>query len=483
MNTDLINCIENYFEWPENILVVDLREDVVQLREMYYRPWNPAPEIISKPFPRGAAYFSRFIKTFIKKGIPIAFITTMEWPHPEIAEVLSEHEIPSIEASEHGFQIMLDDLSNEPPPDTSNQTLLEIESDEHDRIRNINIPWSGPVSCNTDDITFTIKISSADKVLSETFRTKSRLTNLAVRIEHSFTRDKIVVEGTTSAGETIKISRGNPRQNLNEQLSSLNIVFDRTCVDDICWSEALSLAMDYKAAKRQTAHFNNEIRTAIISGIQEALSGESPNVSVWCVNDVHDALALPEWFVHEPPQSTCISEINRPFEELRHPLEDAFWLPGYDLWDPIGEALLEAVQEAKKDSSPIVIIGDSPPFPSNDPEDPIQDIRSAFGFQTTMRKYCSSWRQAIKEAQENQLPIIYIFLLHSRLSNTDNSSFQEEALLKTKQLENAICKALEKEPIHLVKERATKEGVHQALKIAKKHMFTQKTNTVIRTVR
>ena len=81
----------------------------------------------------------------------------------------------------------------------------------------------------------------------------------------------------------------NKSQGVANQLMGLNVVFDRTCVDDTQWSKALILAMDYEAVAQSTAEFNKEIRSAVISGLQESFREEAPLMSIWCVNDVHDA--------------------------------------------------------------------------------------------------------------------------------------------------------------------------------------------------
>lgn len=478
MNTDLLYGIENHFQWPSNIIVIDLQHEKLFFHTIYYRPWNPEPEVHSEEYRFPLPMLEMQIKQLLQKEIPVILLTNMSFLHGEVFNALSALDIQAIMCSEQGYMLGMEILDNSPPFDTANQTQLEIISDERTVIKDVNLPWKGKIECSTNDIIFEVKIISEDKVLSGYFRTRESLQALEISVKHQISKDTMEALGTTTAGQVIRLPFAKKSKQTQQYIQDVNLIFDRTCVDDAKWGDALLLHMNYDASFQDTSTLNEEIRRGTIEGVQRAFQAENPRLSVWCVNDIHDALAFPSW-LNAVPQTTISSEINRPIEEVQQLLLNATWLPGYDIWDPIGEALLQAVEHAKKTSSPIVIIGDSPPFPSGAQTDPINEIRTVFGFQTVVRRYSDAWRRALQEAQDHQLPIVYIFLTHYK----EHSSLQEEAWTKTNAIEQAICKALAKEPIHLVKEPATFDGVQRAIQRAKSVMFHQKTQKVIRMVR
>ena len=486
MNTDLINCIENYFDWPDNIIVLDLRDDAVVQHCLHYRPWSPEPEVLSTPTNDNHAMITMSLKPYIDKQIPCVFVTReSEMKHLEMITALMGMGVSGIAETAFGYKMGMEELDNYPPYDTSEQTQITIQSDEHHVIRNVNLPWEGKVECSVDDITFDVLIFSDGQELKETFRTQEKLSALKVKVRHGFQRDRLEVEGVNAEGKTFRLRRARKAKVNTSQLQSLNVIFDRTCVDDAAWSNAVFLSNNPSRTiadlEAEPSDNNKIIRTAMADTLTSMFSQSTSKVSVWCVNDVHDALGQPSWLSFVP-QTSLTAEVNRPVSEVEQIFDNAFWLPGYDLWDPMGPALQSAIEEAVKTSSPIVIVGDSPPFPSGSDDDPMMDISKAFGFSTAIRRFCDQWRKGLAEATEHQIPVIFVFLTHSRPSASAGQD-RIEAWNKTNILETAICNALEKEPLHLIKHRATAQGIQKAFQEVQEKMFVQHSDRVIRVVR
>ena len=88
----------------------------------------------------------------------------------------------------------------------------------------------------------------------------------------------------------------------------------------------------------------------------------------------------------------------------------------------------------------------------------------------------------MKEAQAHQIPVLFVLLSHSPPDATAGQD-KNEAWKAANRIESAICEALEQEPLHLIRQYATAEGIQKAFEEVRAKMFVQHSDNVIRVVR
>lgn len=239
----------------------------------------------------------------------------------------------------------------------------------------------------------------------------------------------------------------------SDPLRDLAVIFDRTCPDRAAWSQALAVAAGSISWLASTAtggddlwgdesrdsgrlngpDFNKVIRTALGDALAGVLEGQSTRVKAWWFADTAgEGIETPDGV--ELPLHTYGS-VDAAI--LHQAFRECTYSPGLDLWDPVEDALgeaLEYLRENRAGRSAVLIVGNSPPnVPVNDPIKRL--IESATGFRTSVRRpFSDFWQILMEQARDLNIRVVYLFLRHSLADNADTitATLQEDHLRYTK---------------------------------------------------
>jgi hypothetical protein len=175
----------------------------------------------------------------------------------------------------------------------------------------------------------------------------------------------------------------------------LFVVFDRTCPDASRWSDARRLVRGHarmpgigpdslggltRAATQPPsalaptrdfqAELNAGIRRGLADGLQEAFAPEIEVHFSWFADTAGAGLGCPTGV--NLSESVCgRADAIVGSNELCSVVESATYSPGLDLWDALDDALLEVAAAARQyGPGPVLIVGNSPPSPPENPHHP-----------------------------------------------------------------------------------------------------------------
>lgn len=203
----------------------------------------------------------------------------------------------------------------------------------------------------------------------------------------------------------------------------LGLIFDRTCIDDDKWEQAVAYLQGSKSSKsvhprasqtiqqlpvRQNySDLNASIRQGVYQSLEHYFEKEqSFKISLaWFADS-----ANPRLVERKDLQPTSAAGAGPDIEvrKIRATVENCSFHIGLDLWDPIELALDELL---KKDQiMPVIIIGNSPPTPSDLNDPLVRDILDASHTSIRMAHQEKSFEKMVKNMYQRGIPCFYLFL-------------------------------------------------------------------------
>ena len=264
----------------------------------------------------------------------------------------------------------------------------------------------------------------------------------------------------------------------------LVVIFDRTCPDQDSWLNAYSLSVENKAeidwdgsgesdmhkdidekvpldfkAPKYFGAYNETIRNQLGIAINSLMEA-NPNTQLdlwWFADTTSPGLIKGNIELSKKSHGKIVSCSNQIDDTIFNTCQ---YSPGIDLWDPIGETLKKAL-EGNLNNSAVIIVGNSPPFVPSEVDSPIRELLNASGFPVTYRREtCTLWHSALNEADNNDIPIYYLFLTH-QLSEIVQS--RSSGYLRYRDLASKVSASLAKCKLHLIEKPATTKGIEEGI--------------------
>lgn len=230
-----------------------------------------------------------------------------------------------------------------------------------------------------------------------------------------------------------------PNSSQSRTLEKLTVILDRTCPDKVAWSAARNLLMSTSVSQMKDegdgygggsavsptdaeaqiakvaspAQLNQEIRQGLAAALSHIAKDHKPLLDgLWFADVAGEGIAEPTTcsLPSEPIGRTVVGLSPSRAKEM---FQASVYSPGLDLWDPLEQALKEAVEGMQQaQHQGILIVGNSPPRPSLNSQSPLNQIASALGFMTSYRKRSDDWDYYLAQCTSRCIPIVYLFLTH-----------------------------------------------------------------------
>ena len=244
----------------------------------------------------------------------------------------------------------------------------------------------------------------------------------------------------------------------------LGLVFDCTCPDRSALSHARTLryaplALDDSCLPRD---FNQGLRRAVTPALCRVAPadlqvhlvafGDAPGQGLPTIENLDSLDGVFQ------PTSTSFDHGEGPLPTLDARLEQCWYCSGLDVWDPLGEAMQAALQP-RSETAPnaVLIIGNSPP---DLPLDGASRFRSLLSFAqdpTGVRRRNRLFTDALRQASERSIPIVYLFLSHEPFSADEVMAFE-----RFREMQRLINECL-RTYLPTVTAPATTEGLQQGI--------------------
>ncbi|QXE85531.1 hypothetical protein KP003_14215 [Geomonas nitrogeniifigens] len=272
----------------------------------------------------------------------------------------------------------------------------------------------------------------------------------------------------------------------------LAVVLDRTCPDRSNWRNARDVALGTFSSLEETMSskmgfgvddgtgagdevgatvsypgFNREIRTAIGPGLTAALDEREITVhAAWFADVGCEGLQMPEGV--QPPERAYSLSGQSDAKGAQHLFSAMTYSPGIDLWDAAEQGLTIGMKAIENDPAGVIIIGNSPPTCPTQ-AGPLRNLnRVELGrkdFYTSARDSNPAWYEQLKRGKDLGIPIVYIFLTHDdlpdseRISEIERSQYFAYLHMQTRLLDAlASCEGLK-----VITAKADQAGVQAAL--------------------
>jgi hypothetical protein len=186
-------------------------------------------------------------------------------------------------------------------------------------------------------------------------------------------------------------------------------VIDRTCPDWEQWSNALAMAMENHPEPEECVAFNTEIRRGIGSALQSGKWRIDTQMQVVWFGDTPGEEFSP--LKGAPVASSAWGSAGDflSVSDAVDAVNTLTYMPGYDVWDPLGEAMAQCVPWfQRRGSGTLLIIGNSPPRYTVQP--PLRNISNALGFSTTYRESSDAWSRSLAALASMGVGVYYVFL-------------------------------------------------------------------------
>lgn len=412
---------------PDALYVIDTRRDPVELRHLSWRPWlrEGAVDVLLQGVT--AADPGSIVERVSRDTAPLAVIVGFEDPLWSVfSEQLAASDLGTgrvVQVVDHGGRLVMDavDVPQRVPIDRSRSTLLTVSARRTLDVRDVDLPCQveldiigGEARVNVLRVSATSRFDHNGVRLPEPAWLRivgpvgvSHVT-LKVDVTPRSDRDEWRFEIEPS-GFTVEQIAAPPSFNAHERVA---FVLDRTCPDDGRWGDALAVAVNRYDGATPLSEFNIEIRRAL----EEGLAGYdwapgARGALYWFADIPGDGVAG----VKKGPPITvgwgARSEFGLP-DGASEALSGLGYIPGLDLWDPVGEAVALATDFFRQHGAgTLLIVGNSPPRVRT-MEGPFRDVARTFGFPTTWRSASDQWAGALGALARLGVDVYYLFLRH-----------------------------------------------------------------------
>jgi hypothetical protein len=251
---------------------------------------------------------------------------------------------------------------------------------------------------------------------------------LTIDIEDRYSQADSWLLGLAGSGNLERLEGPPPAAQSCQPPERVAVVFDRTCPDRESWSLARTLALRgelepdggryAKPAPANPAAAPPELNRALREGLAAAIPrvfGEHPIlVDGWWFADVASGDLAPPAGVDLPQQGWGALG-TAPAGEAGRLFQEASYCPGLDIWDPVGEAALAAVERLSAEPdrrTALVIIGSSPPDVPLSRESPLRRLVDRLQPAASFRRWSSAWDRALELCRHHGIAPVYLFLEH-----------------------------------------------------------------------
>ena len=445
ISMDWMRTLASVLDEPEGFGVVDLRVEDLELGAVYRRAWAaggfrwgaiPKPPILS------AAIVVASLRRLDAPVVVLTPVTGLSDGHEELLVGLYESGLDIRHVRAEGDLLRDDEggLSFDPRRvlDRGGSTTIHLTIDRSHRCKAVDLPHNVRIELPTDGLPSVVGVAVESGF-------PGALPDQAwFRIEGAGS-GKLTIDLEARSGEARWDLRYDdaidgifripapPSEEDSEPPTRLAVILDRTCPDEAGWSAARAGGREegkavveaeaaYGKSTTQTAtapvvlpgELNREVRTALGAALAGLLEGQDMLVDGWWFADTPgDGIAVPEGVTIG--RRAVVNAGSEPPVRSPNLFESATWSPGFDLWDPLDEALDQAVRRLRDDKGRrggVLIVGNSPPRFPLQRKSPLRKVASYLGFTTSHRRGSRLWHDVLDACEKEGVPVVYVFLTH-----------------------------------------------------------------------
>lgn len=242
----------------------------------------------------------------------------------------------------------------------------------------------------------------------------------------------------------------------------LAVILDRTCPDEAGWSAARALSLGRAGADSGYQDLNRGIRSSLEQALVEGLRGRDIMVDAWAFADTAgDGLAPLDGI--ELPEFPVLALTSATPGQLPGTFASATYSPGLDVWDPVDEALEQALDALELDRSRrgvILIVGNSPPHVLPVPGGAFGELARVAGCASAVRRYSPVWEMSLERCRASNTAVVYVFL-EQRAFRTDEQRAHELFMLLSRRVREGLEASMG--AVAVMKAAANGEGVRRAV--------------------